>query len=88
MKEVLTRHEIADIVLTTCLGCENANCPLTQIWPELKRPLEKEEKAKFERHLRQRLNIKAGKQQVEKAILACSDCNPYDHDSTIGRCAP
>ena len=47
MKEVLTRHEIADIVLTTCLGCENANCPLTQIWPELKRPLEKEEKAKL-----------------------------------------
>ena len=88
MTNTLTRQEIADLIFTTCVGCENKKCLLYNIWPELGKALTQEEKEKFEKSVKQRLNIKAGKKQIEEAILLCPDCNPYDHDVTIGRSAP
>ena len=88
MMNTLTRQEIAEIIFNTCVGCENKRCVLTQIWPELSKPLSEEEMEKFQKSVKQRLNIKAGKKQIEEAIMKCPDCNPYEHDTTIGRCAP
>ena len=88
MMNTLTRQEVAEIIFNTCVGCENHKCLLVQIWPELGQPLSKEEMEKFQTSVKQRLNIKAGKKQVEEAIMKCPDCNPYENDTDIGRSAP
>ena len=88
MMNPLTHQEIAEIIFNTCVGCENHKCILVQIWPELSQPLEKEEMEKFQTSVKQRLNIKAGKKQIEEEIMKCPDCNPVEHDTTIGRSAP